>query len=138
MNPILDKVPPANPDSARQSGPIAPAEQEVHGRSARSFASGDSLYLGGMTASTNAGALGPLAKTLEPRQQLLARDLVIREPCLDVTMADLHLGDPCAEGARSELKGIQPQSSRLAREGRRYDHPGDESGERGFPPFTLS
>ena len=72
-----------------------------------------------MAASTNAGALGPLPKTLEPRQQLLARYLVIGEPCLDVTMADLHLGDPHAEDARRKFEGIQPQSSGLAREGRR-------------------
>jgi len=78
-----------------------------------------------MAASTNAGALGPLPKTLEPRQQLLARYLVIGEPCLDVTMANLHLRDARAECTGSELKGIQPQSSGLAREGRRYGQAGD-------------
>jgi len=78
-----------------------------------------------MAASTNAGALGPLPKTLEFGQQLPARACVVRQPSLDVTMANLHLGDARAEDTGSELKGIQPQSSRLAREGRRYGQAGD-------------
>src|SRR5207247_246019 len=51
--------------------------------------------------------------------QLPARACVVRQPSLDVTMANLHLGDAHAEDKGRKFEGIQPQSSGLAREGRR-------------------
>ena len=74
---------------------------------------------------TDEGPLGLFAKTLEFGQQLPARACVVRQPSLDVTMANLHLGDAHVEETGSELKGIQPQSSGLARECRRYGQAGE-------------
>jgi hypothetical protein len=127
VNPLLDKVPPANPDSARQSGTVTAAEEEVGPSEAHEPLPAPTRFTkGGVAVNADEGPLGPFAQTLDLRQEPSSRVFVVRQPRLGVTMTDHHLSDANGKSARTELEGIQPQSSGLPRKRRRYDHAGDD------------